>query len=457
MNPYENDEDVIHLDVKYDDDESGDQFHCMSAAEMKEVYDSYEDYSEPRFQLYGPRAGIPDTEVTVPVLDSTMDHEMGYCWRTQNADLHCLREDPMDSKIREMEQYKIDREKHVDDKKSLDALKTTKSMYGLQSFVDTYSNALETVRVFFHRYSKIMSIEEKQWARNEIEYMKALRRSLQALDNTIYDDRKTQIDVLQAQIMQSVQFEDEQRRRLAEIECSEDMSEFAISELRTAIHSRVLQTDTADRQNLEKMGVLMQEMNTFLNKRNNKILQDVAWGSKANEFVKFLEYRKNRSRLDVWKLEINIMEITELLTYKNTYSSVLNDVDTYFSGLGHLSIEYTKWKLNERWYGEYIAQVQALHSQVAMLSNTKRCKKEAFQSTEHILMKIDFIQKELKFTITRSQNSWQQEKEYMDYLRNLAILEEHSDNANMTYTQNSQDIKLYEIQNQQRVVFENRV
>jgi len=295
MNHYDHDEDVIHLDVKYDDDGNGDQFHCMTASEMQEAYDAYEDHSGPRFQLSGPLASILDTEVEDPVLDLTMDHEPGYSWRNQNSDLPRLREDPnvmLSAKRKAMEQYEIDRKKHVNDKKSLDVLKTMKSMYGLQSFVDTYSNALETVRDFFHRYSKIMSMEETQWARTEIEYMRALRQSLQDLDNTIYDDGKTQVDVQQTQIMQSVKIEDEEKRRLMEIERSDDMSESAISELKTRIRSRVIRTDTVDRENLERMGVLMHEMKTFLSKPNNKILEDVAWKSQVMDFVKFLEYRK---------------------------------------------------------------------------------------------------------------------------------------------------------------------
>jgi len=132
------------------------------------------------------------------------------------------------------------------------------------------------------------------------------------------------------------------------------------------------------------------------------------------------------------------------------YSSVWKDADKYLSLLGHESLEDKSWKMNERYYGEYIAQVEALHIQVAKLSNTKRSKKEAFQTTQQILMKIDFIEKIIKFTVTRSENSWQKEKEYMDYLRNLATLEEHSDEPIMTYKQISQDIKLYEIKNKHR-------
>jgi len=460
MNHYDYDEDVIHLDVKYDDDGHGDQFHCMTASEMQEAYDAYEDHSGPRFQLSGPLASILDTEVEDPELDFTMDHVTGYSWKTQNSDLPRLREDPnimLSAKRKEMEQYETDRKKHINDKKSLDVLKTMKSMYGLQSFVDTYSNALETVRDFFHRYSKIMSIEETQWARTEIEYMRALRQSLQDLNNTIYDDGKTKVDVQQTQIMQSVKIEDEEKRRLMEIERSDDMSESAISELKTRIRSRIIRSDTVDRENLERMGVLMHEMNTLLSKPNNKILEDVVWKSQVVEFVKFLEYRKNKSRLDVWKLEINVMEITDLLAYKNMYSSVWKDAEKYLSLLGHESLEDKSWKMNERFYGEYIAQVEALHIQVAKLSNTKRSKKEAFQTTEQILMKIDFIEKKMKFAITRSENSWQNEKEYMDYLRNLATLEAHSDEPIMTYKQISQDIRLYEMKNKHRVVFENGV
>jgi len=468
MNPDMNDDEYdFHLhvkydddDVKYDDDKNCDEFHCMSAAEMKEVYDSYEDYSEPRFQLYGPRAGVADTEVAVSVLDSTMDHELGYYRRNQNADFHSLRDDPIEYSnvtLTEIEQYNIDRQKHVDDKKSLDVLKTMKSMYELQLFVDTYSNALETVRVFFYRYSKLLSQEEKRWARVEIEYMKELRQSLQDLHNKIYNDHKTQIDVQQAQIMQWVQFEDNQRRRLVEIKRSADMSESAISELSKKTHLRVLQTDTVDRKNVEKMDVLMQEMNTFLSKQANKIIEDMAWKSKVNEFVKFLDYRKKRSRLDVWKLEINVMQIENLSQYEDAYSSVLKDVDTYLSGPGNESLKDEEWKQTEIYYGEYIARVKSLHIQVESLSKTKRLKKEAFKSTEQILMKIDCMENELKFNVIRSQISWQNEKEYMDYLKNLAILEEHSDMDNTTKTQISQDIKIYEIKNEKRVVFENRV
>ena len=461
MDPYQNDEEVIHLNVVYEDDRNGDRFHCMSAADMQEAYDAYEDHSDPRFQLYGPRDSIVHTEM--PQLELTVDHASDYYWRNQNSELHCVREDPMEffnftlpAKIKAMEKYEIDLEKHIENKKALDLLKTMKSMYDLQSFVDTYSNALETVRDFFHLYSKIMSMHERQWARAEIEYMKALRKSLQDYDNTIYDDHKTKIDLHQTQIMRSVQLEDEERQQLAVIERLEDMNTSAISELKTRIHSRVIRTDAVDRENLESMNVLIQKLELFLSKPNNNISEDVAWKSQVTEFVKFLEYRKKKSRLNVWKLEINIMEIPDLSAYNNAYLSVCNDVDKYLSSLGQESPEDKSWKMNERYYGEYIAQVQALHMQIAKLSTTKRSKKEALQLTEQILMKIDFIEKAIQFTVMQNQDSWRKEKEYMDYLRNLAVFEEHSERSNMACTPISQDIKLYEMNNKQRVVFENR-
>jgi len=74
MNHYDNDEDVIYLDVKYDDDGHGDQFHCMTASEMKEAYDAYEDHSDQRFQLSEPDAVMLDTEVEIPVLELTVEH-----------------------------------------------------------------------------------------------------------------------------------------------------------------------------------------------------------------------------------------------------------------------------------------------------------------------------------------------------------------------------------------------
>jgi len=71
------------------------------------------------------------------------------------------------------------------------------------------------------------------------------------------------------------------------------MSESAISELKTRIRSRIIRSDTVDRENLERMGVLMHEMNTLLSKPNNKILEDVVWKSQVMEFVKFLEYSRD--------------------------------------------------------------------------------------------------------------------------------------------------------------------
>jgi len=236
----------------------------------------------------------------------------------------------------------------------------------------------------------------------------------------------------------------------------EDMNTSAISELKTRIHSRVIRTDAVDRENLESMNVLIQKLELFLSKPNNNISEDVAWKSQVIEFVKFLEYRKNKSRLNVWKLEINIMEIPDLSAYNNAYLSVWNDVDKYLSSLGQESPEDKSWKMNERYYGEYIAQVQALHMQIAKLSTTKRSKKEALQLTEQILMKIDFIEKAIQFTVMQNQDSWLKEKEYMDYLRNLAVFEEHSERSSMACTLILQDIKLYEMNNKQRVVFENR-
>lgn len=430
------DEDVIHLNVIYDDDNvSSDYFHCMSASEIKEVFDAYEDCSEKK-ETYD----ASDSPLQSGSKARTVDHGPYY--------YGC--EDPMEifnAQITAMEKYETDRDKHIDDKKALDVLKTKKSLYDLKSFVDIYSNALETVRDFFHICSKNMSVEEKQWARTEIEYMKALRRSLEDLENTIYDDHKKQIDVVQTEIMDKVQLEDQERHFLAEIGRSQDMSESAISGLEIKIHSRVMATEVVDRKSLKRMNELVQEMKLFLMKANKKLLEDVAWNSRVIDFVKFLEYRNNKSRLNLWKLETNIMQVADLSAYKKEYFRVWNDADKYLSALG----QDEGWKLNERYYKEYIAQVEALHTQVTKLSTTTMSKKEAFQSTEDILMKINWIENKIKFTVKRNQDSWQKECEYMEYLGNLAVLE------NDGRVLSSPDIESYEHNNKERVVFENKL
>jgi len=66
-------------------------------------------------------------------------------------------------------------------------------------------------------------------------------------------------------------------------------------------------------------------------------------------------------------------------------------------------------------------------------------------------MKIDLIENEIKFTVKRNQDSWQKECEYMEYLGNLAVLE------NDGRVLSSPDIESYEHNNKERVVFENKL
>jgi ligand-binding sensor protein len=74
------------------------------------------------------------------------------------------------------------------------------------------------------------------------------------------------------------------------------------------------------------------------------------------------------------------------------------------------------------------------------------------KDTEEILMKIDFIEKTIKFASQRNQDSWQREKEYMDYLQNLAVLEQNGRQS----TEILDNISIYETLHTARVAFENR-
>lgn len=74
------------------------------------------------------------------------------------------------------------------------------------------------------------------------------------------------------------------------------------------------------------------------------------------------------------------------------------------------------------------------------------------KDTEEILMKIDFIEKTIKFASQRNQDSWQREKEYMDYLQNLAVLEQNGRQS----TEMLDHISIYETLHTARVAFENR-
>jgi len=79
-------------------------------------------------------------------------------------------------------------------------------------------------------------------------------------------------------------------------------------------------------------------------------------------------------------------------------------------------------------------------------------KQEAVKTTEEILMKIDSNEKAIKFVVQRNQVLWQREKEYLKYLQNLAVLEQYGRQS----TQILEDIRTYEINNTQRVAFENQ-
>jgi len=108
--------------------------------------------------------------------DLTNDCHAKYYW---NDNLEC--EDPnitLLAKRKSMEKYEFDLGMHSENKKAIDLLKTTKSRYDIESFMEQYSNALETVRNFFKLYSQTMSTEEKQWGRNEVEYMRGLRQAV---------------------------------------------------------------------------------------------------------------------------------------------------------------------------------------------------------------------------------------------------------------------------------------
>jgi DNA repair ATPase RecN len=141
------------------------------------------------------------------------------------------------------------------------------------------------------------------------------------------------------------------------------------------------------------------------------------------------------------------MDITELAEYKNKYLRIYSAVQEYLTE----SPQDEQWKLNERYYGEYIRQVEALYTQIRKLSTTMLSKQEAVKTIEEILMKIDFNEKALKFVVQRNQVLWQREKKYLEYLQNLAVLEQYGRQS----TQKLEDIHTYEMNNTQRVAFKN--
>lgn len=329
MDDYNEDDYFVHMNVVYRDDEidytKTDVFHCMDPSEMKEIYDAYENHNHERFQVHGPLRKSPVYAANTLTEDC-------------DASLHG-HTDPLEyfkvtlpAKRKQMEQYEIDIDKHRENKKALDLLKTMKSSYELEMFLDKYSNALETVRDFFRLYSEMMSTEEKQWGQNEVEYMRTLRQAMQDKNTRIYNEHKQRIDAQMTLISRTVQLDDNERQKLD----PENVGNFSTQELKKLIYSSIRRTETLDRENCYNMGVLIQNMELFLRKYGTHILEDNAWKEQASEYMRFVQCRQNRSKMDLLKLDTSIMQITDLAKYKDTYSSISSAVQEYLSTLGHV-------------------------------------------------------------------------------------------------------------------------
>jgi len=70
-----------------------------------------------------------------------------------------------------------------------------------------------------------------------------------------------------------------------------------------AVYSRIQHTEALDRDNFDDMTVLIHNVKLFLKTPKNHIVKDNAWEIHVSKYMKFLQYRQNRSKLDLLKLE----------------------------------------------------------------------------------------------------------------------------------------------------------